>query len=98
MNDQCGLVNQANPCRCARKTRGFIERGYVDPKNLQFVPERLVQIRAVTPNRAGELGALERKHAELFREHPMLAAPEEVLSLQRLFEQPGVRSALGADF
>jgi len=98
MNDRCGLVNQANPCRCARKTRGFIERGYVDPKNLQFVPERLVQIRAVTPNRAGELGALERKHAELFREHPMLAAPEEVLSLQRLFEQPGVRSALGADF
>ena len=24
MNDKCGLVNQANPCRCARKTAGFI--------------------------------------------------------------------------
>jgi hypothetical protein len=98
MNDRCGLVNKANPCRCARKTRGFIEKGYVDPKNLQFVPERLVQIRTVTPNRVRELHALEREHAEFFREHPMLAVPEEVLSLQRLFEQPGVRSALGADF
>src|SRR6202048_3935456 len=28
MNDKCGLVNQANPCRCARKTRGFIQAGY----------------------------------------------------------------------
>ena len=98
MNDKCGLVNKANPCRCARKTRGFIEKGYVDPKNLQFVPERLVQIRTVTPSRSRELHALEREHAELFREQPMLAVPDEVLSLQRLFEQPGVRSALGADF
>jgi hypothetical protein len=98
MNDKCGLVNKANPCRCARKTHGFIEKGYVDPTNLQFVPERLVQIRTVTPNRTRELEALERKYAALFREHPMLAVPDEVLSLQHLFEQPGVRSALGADF
>src|SRR6266478_1327721 len=31
MNNQCGLVNKDNPCRCAKKTRGFIERGHVDP-------------------------------------------------------------------
>jgi RNA polymerase sigma factor (sigma-70 family) len=97
MNDKCGLVNQSNPCRCARKTRGFIDKGYVDPKHLQFVPERLVQIRSVTPNRVRELDALEREHAELFREHPMLATPEEVLSLQRLFDLPEVRAALAAD-
>ncbi len=29
MNDRCGLINQSNPCRCARKTRSFIEKGYV---------------------------------------------------------------------
>src|SRR5262249_14095221 len=33
MNDKCGLVNRANPCRCAKKTRGFIQAGYVDPAN-----------------------------------------------------------------
>ena len=38
MNDKCGLVNPANPCRCAKKTRGFIEAGHhVDPENLLFV-------------------------------------------------------------
>src|SRR6267378_6566604 len=31
MNDKCGLVNQANPCRCAKKTRAFIQAGYVNP-------------------------------------------------------------------
>ena len=25
MNNQCGLVNKNNPCRCPKKTRGFIE-------------------------------------------------------------------------
>jgi len=97
MHDKCGLVNTANPCRCARKTRGFIDKGYVDPKHLQFVPERLVQIRTVTPTRVHELDALEREHAELFREHPMLSAPDEVLSIRRLFELPDVRATLGAD-
>ncbi len=31
MHGQCGLVNPTNPCRCAKKTRGFIEAGHVDP-------------------------------------------------------------------
>jgi RNA polymerase sigma factor (sigma-70 family) len=97
MNDRCGLVNKANPCRCARKTRGFIDKGYVDPKELQFAPERLVQIQAVTLSRVAELDALEREHAELFRQHPMLPAPEEALSLRRLFDQPAVRAAMGPD-
>ena len=26
MNERCGLVNRANPCRCANKTRGFCKR------------------------------------------------------------------------
>jgi hypothetical protein len=30
MNDKCGLVNKSNPCRCAKKTRGFIQEGHVD--------------------------------------------------------------------
>ena len=50
MNDKCGLVNQANPCRCAKKTRGFIQAGYVDPKNLLFVRERIGEVREAAPN------------------------------------------------
>src|SRR5437867_4931857 len=36
MNDKCGLVDPANPCRCEKKTRGFIQAGYVDPNKLLF--------------------------------------------------------------
>jgi len=45
MNDKCGLVNRANPCRCAKKTRGFIQAGYVDPEKLLFARERVLQVR-----------------------------------------------------
>lgn len=36
MNKQCGLVNKANPCRCARKTTSFIKAGWVDPERMKF--------------------------------------------------------------
>jgi hypothetical protein len=36
INDKCGLVNKSNPWRCAKKTRGFIQEGHVDPDNLLF--------------------------------------------------------------
>ena len=36
MNKQCGLVNKANPCRCARKTSNFIKAGWVDPEKMKF--------------------------------------------------------------
>src|SRR5207253_3960044 len=31
MHGQCGLVNSDNPCRCPKKTKGFIDDGHVDP-------------------------------------------------------------------
>ena len=34
MNKKCGLVNTNNPCRCSKKTRGYVTEGKVDPNNL----------------------------------------------------------------
>src|SRR5690348_8562397 len=47
MHGQCGLVNHANPCRCAKKTQGFIKMGYVDPNHLVFASDRLARVRDV---------------------------------------------------
>src|SRR6266446_2430390 len=47
MNNQCGLVNKSNPCRCPKKTRGFIEHGHVDPRRLLFVREHVERVRDV---------------------------------------------------
>ena len=70
MNGKCGLINEENPCRCARKTRGFIERGVVDPAHLVFAEGHVDRIRSVSPGRSAELDELEASYAELFRDHP----------------------------
>src|SRR6266850_788906 len=70
MNDKCGLVNQANPCRCAKKTRGFIQAGHVDPENLLFVRERICEVREAAPKTYETIKTLDDKCAEIYRRHP----------------------------
>ena len=41
MQGKCGLVKTSNPCRCAKKTQGFIQLGHVDP---QAIPSGLAAI------------------------------------------------------
>jgi RNA polymerase sigma factor (sigma-70 family) len=84
MNDKCGLVNQANPCRCAKKTRGFIQAGYIDPENLLFVRKRICEVREAAPKVHEAINTLDGKCAEIFREHPFYDAPDLAPMLRRL--------------
>lgn len=95
MNNQCGLVNASNPCRCAKKTRGFVEHGHVDPHRLLFVPEHLERVRDVVPNTISEIEDLvEQQHAAIFREHPFLRSADEIHWLRRILQRDDVRGAL----
>jgi hypothetical protein len=87
MQNKCGLINSANPCRCAKKTRGFMQMGFLDPDNLQFTKTRLAGINEVAPDRLSELESLDRQHAELFREHAFLAPPNIASRLRELIKQ-----------
>ena len=89
MNGQCGLVNAANPSRRARKASGFMKHGRVDAKNLQFSNDRVAEVREVAPNRLDELQALDRRHAEVYREQPFLAGPDLARKLRELLSQSG---------
>jgi RNA polymerase sigma factor (sigma-70 family) len=84
MNDKCGLVNQANPCRCAKKTRGFIQAGYVDPGNLLFVRERICEVQEAAPKVHEAINTLDEKCAQVFRGHPFYKAPDIGPMLRRL--------------
>jgi RNA polymerase sigma factor (sigma-70 family) len=98
MNERCGLINQSNPCRCARKTRSFIEQGYVDPVRRQFTREHMGQIAAIAADRTQELDHLvERQHAAIYREHPFLAAPDQVSRFRQLLTMPAFRTSLMLD-
>ena len=90
MNEKCGLVNAANPCRCKKKTRAYMQAGYVDPHNLQFAANRLASVSNVAPHRLDELQSLDRQHAELFRDHGFLAPNDLAPKLRELITRSGV--------
>jgi RNA polymerase sigma factor (sigma-70 family) len=94
MNDKCGLVNAANPCRCAKKTRSFMQAGYVDPERMEFTSGRLASVSDVAPHRLNELDTLDRKHAELFRDHGFLAPPDLATRLRELISKSGVATEI----
>jgi RNA polymerase sigma factor (sigma-70 family) len=97
MNGECGLVNEAAPCRCARKTAGFIQRGYLDPARPQFTRDRLVQIRTVAPARHDDLDALDRACAEVFRDQALLAPPDVAGRLRQLLADPRFEKIVAPD-
>ncbi|TLD68961.1 RNA polymerase sigma factor [Phragmitibacter flavus] len=84
MNDKCGLVNEANPCRCARKAAGFMKQGWLDPVNRQFTKDRLDGVRQRAPELLGELEEMDRRHAVLYREQEWLMGPDLVGRLREL--------------
>jgi RNA polymerase sigma factor (sigma-70 family) len=95
MNHQCGLVNHNNPCRCSKKTRGYIEIGHVDPNNLSFVPEHVERVKDVAAGTAREIdGIVEGQYAAIYRDHPFLRPTDQVSWFRRMLESSEVRAAL----
>jgi RNA polymerase sigma factor (sigma-70 family) len=91
MNDKCGLVNQANPCRCAKKTRGFIQAGHVDPDNLLFNRERICEVRDAAPQAFETIKTLDGKCADIYREHPFYKPPDLAQMVRQLVESPDLK-------
>jgi RNA polymerase sigma factor (sigma-70 family) len=98
MQDKCGLVNKANPCRCAKKTRVFMQAGYVNPENLLFAKSHVLRVREVAPKLHEDVDALDLAYAEVHRDHPFHRSPDFVEALRDLIDQPRFRSVLGPEY
>lgn len=95
MNNQCGLVNESNPCRCPKKTKGFIEAGHVDPHELRFVPHHALRIREAAAETVREIeDDVVARYAAIYRDQPFLRPANEVGWLRKLFELREVRAVL----
>ena len=94
MQDKCGLVNTANPCRCAKKTRGFIAAGHVDPSNLRFARERVTHVRDVAERISSEITGLDKAYSDVYQDHPFQNSPDFVAALRELINRPEFRSTL----
>lgn len=97
MEDKCGLVNTANPCRCAKKTRGFIAAGHIDPNNLRFARDRMTHVRDVAPRVTAVIAGLNEAYAEIYRDHPFQDSRDFVTRLTEFMNQPKFRSTLELD-
>ena len=72
MNARCGLVNKANPCRCAKKTAGYVRLGVVDPERLVFNTDYVLRVESLTKKDAARaLQTVEDLHDRVFATHPL---------------------------
>ena len=72
MNERCGLVNKSNACRCAKKTRAYIEEGIVDPKNLKFNTRYKKKIYELSQENAVPFAnTIEDLNKNIFQQHPL---------------------------
>jgi hypothetical protein len=94
LHDKCGLVNDANPCRCAKKTQAFMNAGYVDPKNLLFARRHVTRVRDVAGKKCEALDALDQAYAELHRDHPFQEPADFVPALRTLINRTDFQSTL----
>jgi len=80
MNQRCGLVNQANPCRCHKKARAYVEQGAVDPERLVFNTDYAVRIEDLTRKGARTaMATVEALHERVFRDHPFQVSKAQIV-------------------
>jgi RNA polymerase sigma factor (sigma-70 family) len=94
LQDKCGLVNETNPCRCAKKTQGFINAGFLDPQKLLFARTHMTRVRDVAEKKSADLDALDEAYAEIHRSHPFHDPPDFVALLRTLINGADFRSTL----
>ena len=98
MQHRCGLVDPANPCRCARKTAGFIDAGWVDPSSMRFRASYTRTIAETLPARTQQLDDLleEVPHA-LQRDTPFQEKSIAARTLRALLADRRVRQLFSLD-
>lgn len=97
MENKCGLINPDNPCRCAKKTKGFIKDGLIDLTGTRFKSELVREIQQIAFENNAKLDTLiEGKYLSFFKQQPFedkdltknllksLLINKEIISLFRL--------------
>jgi RNA polymerase sigma factor (sigma-70 family) len=87
MQNKCGLVNKANPCRCHKKVTFATENGMVDAKNLLFNRKEYSTFKEqLEPDANFLVDDAEVKYAELHQDHSFKTQFEKKNFLIKLLE------------
>jgi hypothetical protein len=88
-----GLVKASNPCRCAKKTRGFLQAGYIDPGKLLFAREHVRRVRELAAKNVELIDGYEDLCADVYRDHPFLEPGDLAARVREVVTNPGFRAA-----
>lgn len=95
MNKTCGLVNKSNPCRCAKKTKHFVEAGFVDPKNLKFNTRYRQKIYDLSEKKANVIvETVEDLNKEVFQSHPLQEPLEATKVVDKILSNELIKNIL----
>jgi len=95
MNNRCGLINLANPCRCAKKTKAFIDAGFVDPNNLKFNSRYKKRIEDLSKKHATPIvNTMEDLHRNIFKNHPFQELPTSSRIVEEVLNNDMIRQIL----
>ncbi|MEM7552081.1 MAG: RNA polymerase sigma factor [Bacteroidota bacterium] len=68
MNNQCGLVNKSNPCRCHKKVGFALDQGFIDSKNLLYNRKEYTRFQEHIEQDADQLmDFVDQKYTELYQ-------------------------------
>ncbi|MFT5337091.1 MAG: RNA polymerase sigma factor (sigma-70 family) [Luteibaculaceae bacterium] len=71
MNQQCGLVNLANPCRCSKKAKAMEAAGKMKVNEKLFDPNYYSTIQTYAEKVADEVAdVVDKKYIDFFQKHP----------------------------
>lgn len=95
MQNKCGLVNKANPCRCHKKVTFATENGMVDAKNLLFNRKEYSTFKEqLEPDADFLVDDSELKIAELHQDHSFKTTFEKKNFLVNILEDANWQSRL----
>lgn len=95
MQNKCGLVNKANPCRCHKKVTFATEKGMVDAKNLLFNRKEYSTFRErLEPDANFLVDDSELKIAELHQDHSYKTTFEKKNFILKILDDANWQSRL----
>jgi RNA polymerase sigma factor (sigma-70 family) len=102
MNEQCGLINENNSCRCSSKTRACIEVGIVNPDKLRFNKDHILRVKNFVSDKIDMVDdaiddALEMKVQTTFRNLPLLESGDLSSFLHALLKQKDIDQIINFD-
>jgi RNA polymerase sigma factor (sigma-70 family) len=96
MHNRCGLVNTDNPCRCPKKTKGFIENGWVEAENMKWNRDFVQRIHTLSEeNIQPALLTVDDLYARLYKEHPFKITKVADQIVEKVIGNPTLKRIFG---